>query len=139
MSNRIKLLLVKYKQLIFYGIFGLGATLINILSFYLFRQIIGTVMIVSNIFAWVFAFIFAFVTNKLLVFESRDWKSQTAIKEMANFFITRLMTLALDTFCMWLMIDVLNINDLASKIAVNILVIAVNYIASKFWVFRKSD
>lgn len=135
MVNWIIKLLIKYKQLIFYGIFGLGATVINIFVFYLFRQAVGADLIVSNICAWIAAFVFAFVTNKLWVFESKNWKSQTARKEMKNFLIVRLMTLALDTFCMWLLIDVLAVYDLISKLTVNIIVIAANYMASKYWIF----
>lgn len=137
MMNWIRRMFRKYKEFIFYGFFGLGATLINIFSFFLFRQAVGIDMIVSNVLAWTLAFVFAFITNKLWVFESKDWKSQTAVKEMIHFLAVRLATLALDTFCMWLMVHVLAVNDLASKILVNILVIVVNYAASKFWIFRK--
>lgn len=137
MINWATQIFVKYKELICYGIFGFGATLINIFSFYLFRRIFNLDIIISNIFAWLLAFIFAFVTNKLWVFESKNWTSQTAIKEIVNFLIARFATLVLDTFCMWLMIDILAINDLVSKISVNIIVIVVNYVTSKFWVFKQ--
>lgn len=40
MANWVKQMLVKYKELIFYAVFGLGATLINIFSFYLFKRIV---------------------------------------------------------------------------------------------------
>ena len=135
MVNWTRNIFVKYKELIFYGIFGLGATGINILSFCLLRQAVGADLFVSNVLAWIFAFVFAFVTNKLWVFQSKNWKSQTAFREMKNFFIARRVTLALDTFCMWLMIEIMDINDLISKIMVNIIVIAVNYAASKYWIF----
>lgn len=137
MIDCIKKMVVKYRELIFYGIFGVGATLINIISFYVFKQMWGMKLITSNILAWTLAFIFAFITNKLWVFESKDWQSETAIKEMISFLITRLTTLVLDTLLLWFMVEYLQVNDLVSKITVNIVVIIVNYVASKFWVFRK--
>ncbi len=137
MVLKLKTLLKKYKELILYGIFGLGATLINIVTFYLFNEILELNLVLSNVLAWVCAFIFAFITNKLWVFESKDWKSRTAIKEMLEFLFARLITLFLDTFLMWLLVNVLNWNGLVSKVIVNIIVIILNYIASKLWVFRK--
>lgn len=133
----MKSIIVKYKEIILYGVFGLGATLINIISFYIFRQLLGIELIPSNVLAWALAFIFAFITNKLWVFESRNWKSTAAIKEMSSFLITRLTTLIMDTFLMWLFVECLTINNLISKIVVNGIVIIVNYVASKFWVFKK--
>lgn len=137
MVLKLKTLLKKYKELILYGIFGLGATLINIVTFYLFNEILELNLVLSNVLAWVCAFIFAFITNKLWVFESKDWKSRTAIKEMLEFLFARLITLFLDTFLMWLLVNVLNWNGLVAKVIVNIIVIILNYIASKLWVFRK--
>lgn len=137
MANWVKQMLVKYKELISYGVFGLGATLINIFSFYLFKRIFTLDMVISNILAWVLSFVFAFLSNKLWVFESKNWTSRAAMKEMVQFLVARLATFVLDTVCMWLLIDRLSVNDLMAKISVNILVIMTNYMASKFWVFKK--
>lgn len=137
MNTWVKNIIAKYKEIFFYGVFGLGATLINIVSFYVFRQLLGIELIPSNVLAWLLAFIFAFITNKLWVFESKSWKSTAAIKEMCSFFITRFTTLILDTFLMWFLVECLQINNLISKVIVNAIVIIVNYVASKFWVFKK--
>ncbi len=133
----LKKLFVKYKELILYAIFGGGATLINIVCFKLFDDALNTSYIVANVLAWLAAFIFAFITNKLWVFESKDCKSKKAIKEMLEFLIARLVTLVIDTFLMWLFIQVLIWNKLFAKIIVNVIVIIINYVASKFWIFKK--
>lgn len=130
-------LLKKYKELIMYGIFGVGATLINILSYQFFSGVIGIQYMISNALAWVLAFVFAFLTNKLFVFESKSWSGSTAIQEAWNFFFARAATGVLDMVLMWLLIGVLSVNELLSKIFVNVLVIIINYIASKFWIFSK--
>jgi putative flippase GtrA len=133
----MKKLLIKYKELIMYGIFGVGATLINIVTFHLFYNVIHASLLVSNIVAWVFAFIFAFVTNKLFVFESKSWEGQKARKEFFDFLLTRLATLVVDTVLIWLFIDVLKWDSIVSKIIDNVVVIVINYVASKFWIFAK--
>ena len=133
----IKKIFTKYKELILYAIFGGGATLINIVSFYILYNKISMYLMPANVLAWLFAFIFAFITNKLWVFESKDWKSKTAVKEILEFLFAGLATLAIDSLFMWLLIDVIHVNGILSKVIVNIIVIAVNYFASKFWIFRK--
>lgn len=138
MLSQIIKLCVKYKELIMYGIFGVGATVINIVAFYIFNNTFHIQFLVSNILAWICAFIFAFLTNKLWVFESKSWTGLMAVKEIINFFLVRLSTGILDTFLMFLFIRILSQNAMLSKIVVNILVIIINYIASKFWVFRNS-
>ena len=135
MINRIKKLYIKYKELILYGIFGVCTTLINIVAFYLLDTIMGCQLIVSNVVAWGFAVIFAFVTNKLYVFESGSWKCSQAVKEIIQFFTVRLLTLFIDTFLMWLLIEIVSANSLFAKIVVNVIVIVLNYVASKLWIF----
>ena len=90
----------------------------------------------SNCLAWFFAFVFAFITNKVFVFESKEWKTKKAIYEMISFTFARLMTLFIDTALMWFLVYKISFNDMLSKIIVNITVIILNYILSKFWIFK---
>ena len=136
MIESIKRLIIRYKEIIMYGIFGAGATLINIVAFYLLHTVAGMALVPANIIAWVLAFIFAFVTNKLWVFESKSWAGEIVLKEFLGFFAARLFTLVLDTALMWLLVEKLHWNDLLSKVIVNVIVIVVNYVASKLWIFK---
>ena len=136
-ENKLMLLdyIKKYKEIILYGIFGAGATFVNIISFYIVRKAsIGLFM--SNCLAWFFAFVFAFITNKVFVFESKEWKTKKAIYEMISFTFARLMTLFIDTALMWFLVYKISFNDMLSKIIVNIIVIILNYVLSKFWIFK---
>ena len=67
--------LKKERELILYGIFGVGSTVINIAVFHLCGRL-GVALIPSNIIAWFFAFAFAFITNKAIVFQSRGWTNE---------------------------------------------------------------
>ncbi|RRJ25427.1 GtrA family protein [Lachnoanaerobaculum gingivalis] len=134
----IKNLWLKYKELFFYGVFGVGATAINIVSYRILANTFGKkYFLIANIIAWILAFIFAFITNKLFVFESKSWEAQIAMKEFVGFLSARLATGILDTVLMWLFVSVISLDDTLSKIIINILVIIINYIASKFFIFKK--
>ena len=134
----IKNLWFKYKELFFYGVFGVGATVINIVSYRVLANIFGKkYFLIANIIAWILAFIFAFITNKLFVFESKSWEAQIAMKEFVGFLSARLATGILDTVLMWFFVSVISLDDTLSKIIINILVIIINYIASKFFIFKK--
>lgn len=134
----IKNLWFKYKELFFYGVFGVGATVINIVSYRVLANTFGKkYFLIANIIAWILAFIFAFITNKLFVFESKSWEAQIAMKEFVGFLSARLATGILDTVLMWLFVSIISLDDTLSKIIINILVIIINYIASKFFIFKK--
>ena len=134
----IKNLWLRYKELFFYAVFGVGATVINIVSYRVLANTFGKkYFLIANIIAWILAFIFAFITNKLFVFESRSWETQIAMKEFVGFLSARLATGILDTVLMWLFVSIISLDDTLSKIIINILVIIINYIASKFFIFKK--
>lgn len=139
MTDWIKTQLIKYRELIMYGIFGVGATVINIAVFTVLNRSIQINYLLSNVFAWIAAFIFAFVTNKLWVFESKSWRGNRVVKEMVDFFLVRFGTGVLDMVLIYVFIDVLSWDGVVSKIIDNIVVIIINYVASKFWIFARKE
>lgn len=136
--TKIKALFIKFKEPILYVIFGGLTTLINIAVFWACDKI-GLSTAVSTVLAWLLSVVFAFVTNKIYVFESKIAKSGVVIKEAVQFFNCRLATGLLDLGIMLLLVDVLHFNGLLIKILSNILVIILNYIFSKLFIFKKSN
>lgn len=126
----------KYREVLLYLFFGGCTTLVNIVSFFILRQI-NLSLYISNVLAWVFAVIFAFVTNKLFVFESRRKNIKESFKEMISFFVFRVISLGFDMGIMYLLVDLISANELFSKILANIFVIIINYIFSKLFIFKK--
>ena len=126
----------KYKEIIMYLIFGILTTIVNIVVYFIASNVLNINYLISNATAWFLSVLFAYVTNKLYVFES---SSKEFIKEIVAFFSSRLATGILDMFLMWLFVTVASLNDVVVKIFVNILVIIMNYIFSKLFVFRKDD
>ena len=87
MHDKIKKSLARYKELISYAIFGLGATLINMLAYWVLADILGIYFMLSNALAWGCAFTFAFVTNKVFVFGSKSFKGKAVVWEAVNWWI----------------------------------------------------
>lgn len=125
----------KYKEIILYLIFGVLTTLINIIVFYLFNDLIKIDYKISNIIAWIISVVFAFVTNKTVVFESKN--KNNIGKEIITFFIARIVSLIVDMIMMIIMIDIMKITSIIAKVITNVIVVIINYIFSKFIIFRK--
>jgi putative flippase GtrA len=129
--------LKKYKEVISYLFFGGVTTLVNIVCYSLLYYIAGISNTVSNVIAWVVSVLVAYVTNKLFVFENKGIAFPAILVEIASFFGCRVLTGVMDVAVMYLFVDVLLLNALLMKIISNVLVIILNYIASKFFIFRK--
>lgn len=135
--NKIIEALRKNKQLLLYLFFGICTTAINTICYWLLYDALMLSNIVSTILAWLAAVAFAFVTNKVFVFESKRTNTQERISEIVSFFGCRLLTGILDVVIMAVAVDMLRWNGLFWKLISNIIVTIINYIASKFLIFRK--
>lgn len=129
-------LLKKYRSAILYVIFGGFTTLINIIVYYFSSYVGGFDTVSSNIIAWILSVLFAYITNRKWVFESQNDTKKGVMKEISSFFGCRLATGVLDVLIMFISVDILNLNGMLMKCFSNILVIIINYIASKFMIFK---
>jgi len=127
----------KHKEVILYLIFGVLTTILNIVVFGLCNDILNIEYKISNVIAWVIAVIFAFITNKIIVFESKNKSKEETTREAISFFIARVISLVADMIMMIIMIDIIKINSLVAKVISNVVVVIINYIFSKFIVFKK--
>lgn len=130
-------LLIGYKSIIAYLFFGGCSTIINIVAYYFSYNLIYFNNVVSTIIAWFAAVIFAFITNKLWVFESHSFNNITVLYELFTFFAFRVLTGALDVLIMWIAVDKYSLSPIVWKIISNVIVIILNYIASKIVVFKR--
>lgn len=126
----------KYKEGLLYLVFGGLTTLVNIVSFFVLRKL-NIEVYISNVIAWVLSVLFAFITNKLFVFESKGKSKKENVRECVSFFGFRILSLVFDMGAMYLLLQILNINELISKVIANVLVIILNYIFSKLFIFKK--
>ncbi len=135
--KKISELFKKYKEIILYLFFGGLTTVINILCYFLFYEIFGVSNIISTVISLIVSILFAFVTNKIYVFESRTATKEETLKEVFSFFFFRLLTGVLDVAIMFVAVDLMKMSGTLWKIISNILVIILNYVASKLVVFKK--
>jgi len=135
----MKELMKKYKSIITYGIFGVLTTIINIACYEILYNHIHISNVMSNIVAWIIAVAFAYVTNKIWVFESKSLEPKTLLAEIWKFITCRLATGALDLAIMYVGVDMMHGPSTVLKIISNIIVILLNYVASKIIIFKKKE
>ncbi len=150
-------------EIITYVFFGVLATAVNLIAFYIFKRIFisvgwdgvfnsliasagwekavellgnGTDYLDATLIAWLVSVIFAFITNKLFVFKSKSWKPAIAGKEFAGFIGARVFSLLVEMLGMFVMVTLLVWNEFLAKILVGILVIIINYVFSKVFIFK---
>lgn len=134
----IKGLYFNYKEVVNYLVFGGLTTIVNFVTYYIFARMIGIDEVVSSALSWFFSVLFAYITNKIFVFDSKTETRTQLIKECVSFFLARILSGVLcDVGTFALMVKVFNINDILSKIVTQVMVVIVNYIFSKFIVFKK--
>ena len=132
----------KNKEIINYLIVGFLTVLVNLIAFFVLRTVCFKSdnqlnIQISVVISWIVAVLFAFFTNKKYVFNSKTKGKQNAY-EMIKFFLSRVATLFIEMFGMWLLTSVMSMNDKISKILIQIIVIVLNYIFSKVFVFKKA-
>lgn len=130
-------LLKKYEEVISYLFFGGLTTLVNYIIYLPCYNLLDLSGALSNAIAWVAAVAFAYVTNKPFVFKSHDWSVKTVIPELTKFVSCRVGSGLLETAIIFALVDWLGLNGNVIKLATSVLVVILNYIASKLLVFRK--
>ncbi|MQS76667.1 GtrA family protein [Lactobacillus halodurans] len=127
----------KYKDTIPYLFFGVLTTVVNIASFDILWQFLGWNYQIANAVAYVLSVLFAYVTNKLWVFNSHTSTWGAFWKEMGSFFLFRAASWVIDQGTMTIGVSLLGWNGLLVKFIANVVVVVLNYIFSKFIIFRK--
>ena len=130
----MKNIIQKNKEIIMYLVFGVLTTVVNIVVYYIFSNLLHMNYLFSNEMAWFLSVLFAYVTNRKYVFES---KNNQIIKEAISFFGSRLATGIMDMMLMWFLVNFNIVNDVVAKVVVNVIVVILNYILSKLVVFKK--
>ena len=135
--EKIKQFIKKHQELIRYLIIGVLTTVINYIAFALLVRVANLDIHTSNIIAWLVSVVFAYNTNKLFVFESKSFKIKVIAKEILSFGAARILSLLLEELILYIFVNKLGINELIIKLIANVIVIVINYLLSKFIIFKK--
>ena len=137
MFHKIQALIQKNRNVLVYLVFGVLTTVVNYAVYLPVYNWLGLSAAVSNMIAWVAAVAFAFLTNKPFVFQSHDWLFKTVLPELSKFVGCRVASGAMETVILFLAVDLLHWNGNIWKFVTQVLVVILNYVASKLIVFKK--
>ena len=124
------------KQLFLYGICGILATLIDIFTYWAVTRAFGVSVVAGTVTAWLTSVLFSYWSNRKYVFESKKTSVFAVFFEAVYFFACRIATGLLDVAIMYIFADLIGLNDVIVKTASNIIVILLNYMASKLFIFK---
>ena len=148
LMETIKQLWKKYREQIAYLFFGGVTTVVNLVTYFALHSVLRLDSDAANIIAWVISVLVAYFTNRKWVFDSHT-AGCAALREFAAFVGARVVTGVMDQAIMHLTVKVLGpkliapaytqLWDNGMKLASNVLVIILNYVFSKLFIFRKKE
>ena len=137
MVAKIRALIAKYWDILSYLFFGVMTTVVNYLIYLPLYNGMGMSATAANAVAWVVAVAFAYLTNKPFVFRSNDWSMKTVVPELTKFVSCRIGSGVLETLIILVTVDILGWNGNIWKLITSVLVVVLNYVASKLFIFKK--
>ena len=132
----MKTLIRKYWDVLVYLVFGVLTTVVNYCVYLPMFNYLHLSAAACNAVAWAVAVLFAFATNKPLVFKSYDWSAKTVVPEFLKFTGCRVLSGAIETFILFITVDLLLWDGNLWKLLTSVLVVVANYVASKLIVFK---
>lgn len=130
---------IRNKEVLLYLLFGGLTTLVSLITFWLFHIVLGINELIANIISWIFAVSFAFFTNRIWVFNAPTETFEAFLKQLVSFFGGRLATLGAEELILYVFITRLGLNAMLIKLVAQIVIIVLNYVVSKIFVFRKGN
>ena len=116
-----------------FGMVGVINTLVNWIIFFILNAL-GMYYILANIIAYILGTVNSYLWNTLWVFKYKDKAStETTIK----FIILNLIGLGLNTGILYVLVDLCNLNKFIGLVTKTAIVMIINYIVNKLWVFSK--
>lgn len=129
---------VMNREVISYLIFGVLTTLVNWVVYAAMVKVHIDYRIATAA-AWAVSVLFAFIVNKIFVFQSYNLRPAYVMKEITSFVACRAVSGVMEMVFMIVMVSWIHMDEYISKIAVSVIVVIVNYIFSKLFIFRKSE
>ena len=141
--NKIFDLYKKYQEIINYLIVGVLTTVVSIVTYFIFSLILdienNILFILANVLSWICAVVFAYITNKKFVFNTTTSSKKEELKVFSMFVSSRISTLLIELAFMFITVKVILINDKIAKVIAQFIVIILNYVLSKLFVFKKKN
>lgn len=140
-SKDCRLLIIlqnKYEQnreIIVYLICGFLTFVLSMVIYALLSEVLRIDVMISNVITWIIAVYFAFSINRRFVFKSNG----NVMKELMQFYLGRVLTLFVEQLMLYVFIVRLMYDNMTIKGIAQVVIIILNYIISKFIVFKKEN
>ena len=108
--------------------------MVNLVSFYILRKF-RVELNTANIISIILAILFAYVVNSKYVFQDKCESIKAHIQPFCKFIGARLVTMVIEVGGVWLLVSVMGMGDMIGKFLTQFIVLILNYIFSKFFVF----
>lgn len=128
---------LKYKEILLYIFFGGLTFLIGLITYFFFEIFCGINELIANIMSWILTVLFAFFTNRKWVFQIGTSSVKDFIKQMVCFYGGRVITLVIEEIILAIFITWKGFDSMVVKVIAQIIVIVLNYVISKLWVFNE--
>lgn len=136
-TQKLPAMLGRHYDFFLYIFVGGLTTVVNLVIYYALVNAADIDPYTSTAIAWFFAMIFAFFINKIWVFKDKSWKFGHAMYQFWTFAAARLISFGMEELLMFVGIELCHINENVVKIPIQVLVVLVNYVASKLVIFKK--
>lgn len=128
--------LFEKKEAFRFAFWGVVTTLANYFSYFLLQKFMAYQ--IANLISIIFTKVFVYYTNKRFVFRTKtNWKGQ--IGEVLRYVLGRGFTGVVDFFGLIVLVDVLGIDGRIGKIIMIGLIMPLNYILGRVFVFKKDS
>ncbi len=154
--NKCIELINQYREIISYLFWGVMTTAVSWLTYglfailfakhvdmiHLFGMEISLVVCIANVLSWVCANAFAFYVNKMFVFQSKSWERTVYLSELWKFLSARIVSGVIEWIAVPLLVSVglsqtiFGVEGMFAKIIVSIIVVILNYVFSKLFIFK---
>ena len=118
-----------------YVFFGGCTTLVNLVCFYILWNLCHLNLNIANVISVIAAIIFAYIVNSKYVFQDKCATLRDHIRPFCKFISARLLTMVIEVGGVWLLCEKMGMNGMVGKFCTQFIVLALNYVFSKFFVF----
>lgn len=138
MIQKIKNLIIKYKQFILFCVVGASNTIITMAVLYLLNSVLGVNYLLSSAIGYMCGVINGYLWSTFLVF-----KKKRTTNNAAKFVIVNLIVLGVNTALMYLFVDIIGMDNvlglgaLAAQALTICFTMVLNFVLNKFWTFKE--
>lgn len=119
-------------QFIKFGLVGVSNVAVALAIYYLLK-FFGMNYILANTIGYVISIVNAFLWNSTFVFKHSLDKKKT---KFIRTFIAYGITYFINTLSLWIFVDIVNVSETIAPLIVLIIVIPINFLLNKRWVYK---